>query len=126
MKEENKNNKKSSDKIASAIGSIISGIILLTVMAFIGVFMFLIVVGVDEICPDYFKSVVKDKDDLAPLKLSAIIQEYGRLSSIIIIIILPITFNILFYWICGFWLTIAIQVIIYFTEPIWGKWYGLE
>lgn len=124
MKKE-KDNKKISDKFANVVSSIITEIISLSIVAFVGVFMFLFIVGVDEICSEFLESYRKG-DDLASLKLCEAVQEFGELSSVLVAILLPIIFNILFYWICGFWLTIIIQIIIYLTEPKWGKWYGLE
>lgn len=123
MKKEKKEDK--SGKLANIISSTITEIILLSVVAFIGIFMFLLIAGVDEICPEFIKSY-KNEDDLASLKLLDAVQEFGTFNLVFVVILLPVIFNILFYWICGFWLTIVIQVIIYLTESIWGKWYGLE
>ena len=123
MKKEKKEDK--SGKLANIISSTITEIILLSVVAFIGIFMFLLIAGVDEICAEFIKSY-KNEEDLASLILLEAVQEFGIFNLVVVVILLPVIFNILFYWICGFWLTIIIQVIIYLTEPIWGKWYGLE
>lgn len=86
------------------------------VFAFSGVFIYLCLKGIEHICPEYLESKKKKmKDSSEDLNMAAAIVEYGITKAIFIIFILPIIFNVLFYTICGFRMTVTIQCILYFV-----------
>ena len=81
---------------------------------FIGVFILLLLAGTDYICPEYLKEN-DEKDNSSNLKLAHALIEYGRGASILLIIVLPALMNIALYIVCGFWISVLFQVILYYV-----------
>ena len=81
---------------------------------FIGVFILLLLAGVDYICPEYLKED-DENNNLSNLMLAHALIEYGWGASILLIIVLPAIMNIATYIICGFWISILFQIVLYYT-----------
>ena len=118
---DNSKNDSKNEKKASTIAKVIGAAIQLAFMSLVGIFVLLVVVGINEVSPDYLKD--KDIDDLADLKLSAEIQEYGKFCAITLIVLLPVITTGLFYYICGFKYTVIINIIIGLSSTWWQKYY---
>ena len=86
----------------------------LLVNALIGVFILLALVGAEHICPEYFKEE-EEENDLSSLMFAHAIVEYGRWAAFLLIIVMPALMNIATYVICGFWVSVLFQIVLYFA-----------
>jgi len=107
MEKQEKTSKKKRSVIVGAISSLL-------VNALIGVFILLALVGADHICPDYFKKE-EEENDLSSLMFAHALVEYGRWAAFLLIIVMPVLMNIATYIICGFWVSVLFQIVLYFA-----------
>ena len=87
----------------------------------IGIFIIYGSLGIHKVCPEYFKEMRKSKDDLVDMKLFIRAKEYGFISAMLIIFIIPIITNIASYIIAGWKITMFLQLGLYFTLPYWER-----
>ena len=87
----------------------------------IGIFIIYGSLGIHEVCPEYFKEKRKGEDDLVDMKLFIRAKEYGFVSAMLIIFIIPIIFNIASYIIAGWKITMFLQLGLYLTLPYWER-----
>ena len=81
---------------------------------FIGIFILLLLAGIDYICPEYLREN-DEKNDLSNLMLAHSLIEFGRGASVLLVIVLPALMNIATYIICGFWISILFQIVLYYA-----------